>query len=321
MKKRIISFFAGILAFSLAFASPSGTGELTPVASASCSGLSVATGKKDVGYSKLFANINAVCGKVVTLCEVNTDGGLSNISTVLPRKKADLGFATVDVWQSYASTDENVAALRRVATLNFNYLHPVVLKKGFTPTGTGFSKLAGMIGMNKVTVIKSVDQARGMPVAVVGTARGLTRKVSDFNQYNYVFDDAVSNGEALTKLRSGEVAMAFIFAGWPVNDLDDMTKVKDLALADFNGRLVDDNQTLRTVSYESMMSMRVPTLAIRNVLFTRQFAGDKAKQVAALADCMTKQLPNLKDGDYEAAWNEITDLSAPNAVPAYNAKK
>ena len=70
-----------------------------------------------------------------------------------------------------------------------------------------------------------------------------------------------------------------------------------------------------------MMSMRVPTLAIRNVLFTRQFAGDKAKQVAALADCMTKQLPNLKDGDYEAAWNEITDLSAPNAVPAYNAKK
>ena len=41
-------------------------------------GLRIATGKKGKGYSKLFADIRAVCGAQVAITEVETEAALSN---------------------------------------------------------------------------------------------------------------------------------------------------------------------------------------------------------------------------------------------------
>ena len=73
MKSFVIASFLAISA--TAFAAPA-----ADAPAADCDGVKIATGPKGKGYSNLFADIKKVCGAKVNLCEVNTSGGLDDLS-------------------------------------------------------------------------------------------------------------------------------------------------------------------------------------------------------------------------------------------------
>jgi TRAP-type uncharacterized transport system substrate-binding protein len=78
--------------------------------------LRIATGKKGKGYSKLFADLQTICGSKVALSEVETEGGLQNLTT-LASNQADLGFAQIDTLFDMKDTDENIGSFLAVLPL------------------------------------------------------------------------------------------------------------------------------------------------------------------------------------------------------------
>jgi hypothetical protein len=61
----------------------------------------------------------------------------------------------------------------------------------------------------------------------------------------------------------------------------------------------------------------VQALAVQNVLVTRPFSGSKTGDVAALKQMIARELPELKDGDFEPGWNEIKSLDAKVDWPVF----
>ena len=67
---------------------------------------------------------------------------------------------------------------------------------------------------------------------------------------------------------------------------------------------------MRPFSYKNIGVYNVQALSVQNVLVTRPFAGNKTNDVAAIKQMLQRELPELKDGDYEPGWNEIKSLDA-----------
>ncbi len=97
--KKIFAFIASIV--------------LSASAMAQIQTLKVATGPVDKGYSAIFKDMKAVCGDKVNLVEVNSSGGLENLS-LLSTNKASIGFAQIDTVMAMRNGDENIAALQQI---------------------------------------------------------------------------------------------------------------------------------------------------------------------------------------------------------------
>lgn len=297
---KLLSISVMILGMSLAHAA-----KVDGAPAANCDGLKIATGKVDKGYSKLYGNIDTITNHTSGLCEVNSDGGLDNL-TLLSKKKADIGIAQFDQLKFMAQGDSNIAALQVVATLNSNYLHIVVNSAGINVTGG--KKLYFLPGDTTNVRIRTLSDLRGRPVVLVGSAKLLGRQLNKDMGLNMTFTEAEDDSVAFTMVQKGQVFAALTVAGWPHGPVDKLTTAQGLTLAAFDGPTNNPVYSVKSFSYKNMGVYNVPALAIQNVLLSRPFAGDKIKDVQNFKDLLNKKLTNLKDGDFEPAWNEIQTL-------------
>ena len=273
---------------------------------APCEGLKVATGPAGKGYSKLFADIMKVSKNSAALCEVNTEGGLDNLTT-LSIKKADVGIVPIDALKRMSDGDANIKGLLVVATLNSNYLHIVTSANGFTVEGP--KKYGVLKGDSKNVRITKMSELRGAPVALVGSAQLLVRQLDKALGYNMQYIDVDSDDAAFKKVQSGQVYAAFTVAGWPHGQVTKLAQNSGLTLAGFDVPSGAD-YTVRPFSYKNIGVYNVQALAVQNVLVTRPFTGSKTADVIALRKMIERELPELKDGEFEPGWNEIKSLDA-----------
>ncbi|HEX5684572.1 MAG TPA: hypothetical protein VFY73_11120 [Ideonella sp.] len=282
---------------------------------AACTGLKVATGAPGKGYSKLFADMRAVCGAAVPLCEVNTEGGLDNLNA-LSTKEADIGMAQVDTWATMKLGDENINGLQGVLALNFNYLHVVTASRGFRITGA--AKWGGLSKEDdQVVTIQRFSELRGRRVALVGSAQLLGRQLDRALQYKMEMVDVETDGKAFDMVRNGSVAAAFSVSGWPSGTLRNLKQDSGLSLVPFDVQTPSPQMNVRTLNYRGLGVYNNNALAIPNVLFTRPFKGDKAGEVAKLKACLVGKLGELQEGSFEPGWNEIKDTNNTYDVPRY----
>ena len=270
---------------------------------ASCDGMQVATGPKGKGYSLLFADLQKLCGAKVTMCEVNTSGGLDNLNN-LSTKEADIGFAQLDTFNDMRVGDENIAALQAVSGLNYNYLHVVVSTTGYAVT-TEKRSMGIKYGSDtqNVTVARFTD-LRGKTVALVGSASLLGRRLDKQLGLNMQFEDVKDDAAAFDKVRKGQVAAALTVSGWPSGAIKTLTTGSGLTLVPFDG-MVGDPYKIKSLNYKNLAVYNVNSLGIPNVIFTRQFTGERAARVSALQKCLATNLTELKEGNYQPAWNEV----------------
>jgi TRAP-type uncharacterized transport system substrate-binding protein len=268
---------------------------------ATCDGLKVATGPSGKGYSKLFADMVRVSKYAMPLCEVNTEGGLDNLTT-LSIKKADIGIVPMDALKKMAEGDANIAALLVVATLNSNYLHIVTSANGYTLEGP--KKYGVLKGDAKTIRFSKMSELRGAPVALVGSAQLLVRQLDKLLGYNMRYIDVDSDDAAFKKVQSGQAYAAFTIAGWPHGQITRLTQASGLTLASFDVP-IGSPYSVRPFSYKNIGVYNVQAVAVQNVLVTRPFSGSKTGDVAALKQMLERELLELKDGDYEPGWNEI----------------
>jgi hypothetical protein len=271
-----------------------------------CEGLKVATGPLGKGYSKLFADMVRVSKYAMPMCEVNTEGGLDNLTT-LSIKKADIGIVPMDALKKMAEGDANIASLLVVATLNSNYLHIVTSANGLTLEGP--KKYGVLKGDSKTIRVTKLSELRNAPVALVGSAQLLVRQLDKLLGYNMRYIDVDSDDAAFKKVQSGQAYAAFTIAGWPHGQITRLTQGSGLTLASFDVP-ASGPYSVRPFSYKNIGVYNVQALAVQNVLVTRPFSGSKTSDVAALKHMLERELLELKDGDYEPGWNEIKSFDS-----------
>ena len=306
MKKFI---FATILAIASigAYAAPA-----ADAPAADCEGLKFATGPKGKGYSTLFADIQKVSNGKLALCELNTTGGLDNLNA-LSTKDADVGIVQIDTWTDMKGGDDNVAALQAVMPLNSNYLHVVTSVNGIQ----GAKKYGFIKG--DIKIINRFSDLRGQPVAVVGSAQLLGRRLDKMLGYNMQFVDVKTDADAFAMVKSGQVAAAFTVSGWPSGTVKQLSQNDGLTLVPFDAP-IGDPYKVKALNYKNIAVYNNNSLAVQNVLVTRAFTGQRQANVTALQNTITKNLTELKEGNYQPAWNEVNPNATVNGMTKFKGK-
>ena len=303
---------ASLLAISAtAFAAPA-----DDAPSADCEGVKVATGPKGKGYSLLFADIKKVVGNKVQLCEVNTAGGLDNINA-LSTKEADIGFVQVDTWKAMKAGDENIAQLQNVVALNNNYLHVVTLASGFTVQGE--KKYGFLKGDTKQVVINGVSDLRGQRVAAVGSAQLLVRQLDKQLGFGMQVIDVKDDNAAFDMVKTGQVAAAMTVSGWPSGTVKQLNQQSGLTLVPFNVS-VGEPYKVKALNYKNIAVYNNNSLAVQNVLVTRPFSGQRAANVATVQNAILQNLTELKEGNYQPGWNEVSATAAVSEMTQFKKK-
>lgn len=300
MKNKLMLALVMCLSMSVAQAA-----KLDGAPSGPCEGLKVATGPVGKGYSKLFGDIQRVAPNAVQLCEVNTEGGLDNLTT-LSIKKADVGIVPLDALKQMAAGDDNIKNLQVVATLNSNYLHIIAAANGVTFKGA--KKMMGLVeGDSKVVRITSLAQLRNQPVALVGSAQLMVRQLDKLMGLNMRYIDVPKDDIAFQMVQAGKVMAAFSVAGWPHGAINNLKQNSGLTLIPFDVT-INGPYSVRPFSYKNLGVYNVNALSVQNVLVSRPFVGSKVNEVIKLKGVIAQSLPDLKDGDFEPGWNEIKTL-------------
>ena len=269
--------------------------------------LRIATGKPGKGFSKVFADIRNVCGAAVPMVEIETEGGLQNL-TALAANKADLGFVQVDTFAAMQDSDSSIANLQTVMPMNTNLLHVIARSSGFELPQDGW---LDKVTSRKSVVVGSFSQLKGLPVAVVGSARSLARELDRAHGLGLKFVDVATDDDGLAKLKRGEVAALLSTSGWPSGPVQALKRSDGLHLVRFDLK-VQEPYLISTRNYENLDSFRQQFLGVPNALMTRPFTagGAYGRAVATLRDCVRKNLVMLREGPYEPMWQEVK-LDAP----------
>ena len=309
MKKLLI---ASLVALSVTAMAAPADGAPT----AECDGIKVATGPKGKGYSALFADVAKLCSAKVNLCEINTSGGLDNLSA-LSTKEADIGFTQIDTWNDMKNGDDNVAALQSVMPVNNNYLHIVTASNGYSVQG---EKKFGIIkGDVTQVVIGRFSELRGKAVALVGSAQLLGRRLDKQFGYGMQFVDVKDDNTAFDMVKKGQVAAAFTVSGWPSGTVKALTQSSGLTMVPFDAP-ISDPYKVKSLNYKNIAVYNNNSLAVQNVLVTRAFSGQRASNIAAIQNCITQNLTELKEGSYQPAWNEV-NLNTQTGIVPFKGKK
>jgi hypothetical protein len=247
----------------------------------------------------------------VPLVEVETEGGLQNL-TVLAANKADLGFVQVDTFSAMRESDNTIGTLQALMPMNTNLLHVVAHSSGFErPPSSLIDSLIDRLTGSKAVVVGGIGDLKNLPVAVVGSARALGRELDRTHKLGLQFIDVSTDEEGLGLLKSGTVAALFSTSGWPSGPVQALKRSDGLYLVRFNLEVQPPYQIV-TRSYENLDAFKLPFLGVQNLLMTRPFTpgGTYGRAVAALRDCMKKNLVTLREGPYEPSWQEI-NVDAP----------
>lgn len=298
MKKFLIASVIAATAFG-AYAAPA-----DDAPAADCEGVKIATGPKGKGYSTLFADIQKVLKNNPAMCEQNTTGGLDNLNA-LSTKEADMGIVQIDTWTDMKGGDDNIAALQAVMPLNNNYLHVVTLSGGFTEVHA--KKFWGK-DVKQVTINRFSD-LRGQRVALVGSAQLMGRRLDKMLGYGMQFVDVKTDADAFALVKSGQVAAAFTVSGWPSGTVKQLNQNDGLTLVPFDAP-IGEPYKVKALNYKNIAVYNNNTLAVQNVLVTRPFSGQRQANVAAIKNGITKNLTELKEGNYQPAWNEVNPNTA-----------
>ncbi len=309
---------APMMALSLALCLPVGPGAqaqaLTPspaqaIAQDANRVLRIATGARGKGFSRVFADLQSVCGAQVAMTEVTSEGGLQNLTT-LAANRADLGFVQLDTLRELKSSDEAIGQLQLVQAMNTNLLHMLVRQDGFPR----WWQPVGHRLVNKP--IRRFTDLKGLPVAVVGSARSLGRVLNRQQDLGLVFRDVETDEQAIALLKSAEVAAMMTTSGWPNGPVQRLGRADRLALLPFDLPVQPPYQLVRK-NYDNLDTFNFDFLASPNLLVTRPFTpgGPKSLAVAALRACLEKNLPVLQEGAYEPAWREVRVRADGEAEP------
>jgi TRAP-type uncharacterized transport system substrate-binding protein len=267
--------------------------------------LRIGSGPDGKVYQLLVRDMQAMCGNEVPIVNVSTIGGIPNLMK-LASSEADLGIVQLDTLRKMSeSGDESLQSLQAVMPLHTNLLHILSLREGSL---IGEKRIGNFIVSmtGETRIVRSFSGLKGMKVAAVGSTMLLGERLN--NQFNHGMDlrKANSDDEAVQMLRENKVQAVFTDGGWPLPSISKHKSDSGLQLVNYDLNAPTQFSIVKR-NYENLDQYNIQFLGSPNLLVTRPFKpnGDMGKKVAALQNCLLKNLEKLQEGRFHAAWKEI----------------
>jgi TRAP-type uncharacterized transport system substrate-binding protein len=275
--------------------------------------LRIATGPASGVYTQLARDIQKVCGKAASVCQVPSTGGLQNLM-LLSASEADIGFVQVDVLQQMAKEgDQNIQELQAVMPMHANLLHVITKTDGSVVGANKWNPMSG-----EQLVYRKFSDLKGAKVATVGSAQALGQALERQLGYGMGFVLANTDDEAIKMLQSNQVQAVFTTGGWPYPSVSRHASTSGLMLAEYD---LSPQTPLTTTkrNYTNLGAYNYRFLSAPNLLVTRPFkpTGEKGKQVAALQNCIASHMDELQEGQYHAAWKEVRNVGDTLGITRY----
>lgn len=279
--------------------------------------LRIGSGPDGKVYQVLVRDMQSVCGGEVPIANVPSIGGIPNLMK-LSASEIDLGIAQLDTLRQMSDKgDDNLQTLQIVMPLHTNLLHILSLRKGSLVDETYMAgKALPFTGVTKV--ISKFSDLKGTKIAVVGSTMLLGESLN--RQYGYGMDlrKAETDDDAVELLKQNKVQAIFTDGGWPLPSITRHKLDSGLQLVDFD---LSANAPFLVVkrSYENLDAFKKSFLGSPNVLITRPFRpnGEMGRKVSALQSCLLKNLDNLQEGRFHAAWKEIKNPTEAFGIPRF----
>jgi TRAP-type uncharacterized transport system substrate-binding protein len=273
----------------------------------SSNALRIGSGPDGKVYQLLVRDMQTVCGNEVPIVNVSTIGGIPNLMK-LSASEADLGIVQLDTLVEIGRDgDENIQNLQAVIPLHTNLLHILSLRAG-SRVGEMKSSFLGWNNQDTrdTKVVRKFSELKGLKIAAVGSTQLLGNRLN--NQLGYGMDlrKAESDDDAVKMLKEGTVQAIFTDGGWPLPSVSRHKSDSGLQIVEYDlpaqGRF-----SIVKRNYQNLDAYNIQFLGSPNLLVTRPFKpnGDMGKKVAALQNCLQKNLEKLQEGRYHAAWKEI----------------
>lgn len=279
--------------------------------------LIIGTGPAGKGFSNLFRDINHVCGRTVSICEDRTDGGADNLPK-LANNQQSMSFVTLDSLLGLSGTDDNIRSAQLFLPLNMNLIHVLTKTKGYNnpiripgETKYGFLKQADTLKDNFISY-QTISSLKGMPVALVGSAKVIARMM----RLPIVPVDVKDDKEAQALTQEGKVKAYITVSGYPNGAIAALTSSSGFSMVNWDLPMAAPYAMVKK-NYTNMGVIGQSFLAVPSVLMVRPFdpAGENGQAAAALRSCIVEHLPSLREGgpkwgkiQPQPGWKEV-DLS------------
>jgi hypothetical protein len=280
--------------------------------SADCA-LRIGSGPKGGVYELIVRDIQAACGNEVAVCAVPSAGGLQNLMK-LSASEADLGIAQLDTLQEMArGGDENLRSLQAVMPLHSNLLHVLALREGSKLRTSGLNPFA------ETRQIRKFSDLKGVRVALVGSAQLVGQTLNSQLGYEMDFVVADNDDQALKLLQANKVQAIFTSGGWPMPNIVRHQHSSGLVLVEYDLTAHAPFVGVRR-NYQNLDAFNFSFLAAPNLLITRPFkpTGDMGKKVGILQRCLLRNLENMQEGRFSAAWKEIKNPNDTLGIARFN---
>jgi hypothetical protein len=286
----------------------------------SAKALRIGSGPQGKVYELLVRDMQTMCGAEVPITNVPSIGGIPNLM-MLSASQADLGIVQLDTLREMGRDgDENIQTLQAVMPLHINLLHVMALREGSRvgETKIPFTGDAKIPYSGDTRVIRKFSNLRGVKVAAVGSTMLLGQRLNDQLGYGMDLRVAESDDDAIKMLKENKVQAYFTDGGWPLPSIEKHKTDSGLMLVEYDLPAQPPFSIVKR-SYQNLSALNLRFLGSPNVLVTRPFkpSGDIGKRVAALQACLMKNLENLQEGRFHAAWKEIKNPSDTLGVPRF----
>ena len=278
----------------------------------SSNALRIGSGPEGKVYELLVRDMRTVCGAEVPLVNVPSIGGIPNLMK-LSASEIDLGIVQLDTLKEIGRDgDENIQKLQAVMPLHINLLHILALKDG---SKVGETK---MPFSGELRVIRKFSDLKNVRIAVVGSTMLLGQRLNSQLGYGMDFRVAASDDDAIKLLKANQVQAIFTDGGWPLPSISRLTAESGLALVEYDLQATPPFSLVKR-NYQNLNAFSLPFLGSPNLLVTRPFkpGGEMGKRVAALQSCLLKNLDQLQEGRYHAAWKEVKDPANTLGIPRF----
>jgi uncharacterized protein len=264
--------------------------------------------KEGSTYSSILGTLAETCSTdELPLAEVNTNGGVTNLSMLRDNKVKAAVIPTSVLFASKMENATAVANIRTVVALHPEQVHLVARADTKTEGGVNLGKFN--LGGDKITYNKPED-LRGRQVGAVGGSVVDARIISDLLKIGWTVREFPKTSEMVAALTSGTVDAAIFVAGSPSGAVAGLPSGR-FKLLPIRGNA--DTATVYSaakVQYENMnLNAAVDTLSQQALLVTRTWRSpEMLDNISRLRSCFYSNLARIQDKTgTHAAWQTIKD--------------
>lgn len=253
--------------------------------------LNIATGAKDLTYSRMFNQLAAMCGQRVSLVEMNSTGSLENMD-LLVGNKVNAAIVQTDVIYLRAKTD-NLGHIRTLVTLHPEEVHLVTKAAGRTEGGYGVGSFR--VGAKDVRLDQITD-LEGRTVGAVGGSITTARVIQLLSEIRFRVVEFTNTKELIAAIGQ-QVDAALFVGGAPLGAIEKLSREYKLLMIDEKtaAKMAAVYSRAR-ISYANMNSMGVPTVATDAILVTRDYKTPTyVSALSILRQCMYSNIDELRD--------------------------